>query len=130
MTSPQARAQANKDIVLDFYEKALNQSDLDDAMAHFGPRYTQHNPMIPDGIEGFRSFVQQLKQRFPEVRGEIKRVFADGDFVILHVHARREPDEAGLAIVDIFRLEEGKIVEHWDVRQPLPESAVHANGMF
>lgn len=52
-----------------------------------------------------------LEQNFPEVRGDIKHVFADGDFVILHVHAKRKPDEPGLAIVDIFRLEAGKIVE-------------------
>jgi predicted SnoaL-like aldol condensation-catalyzing enzyme len=50
--------------------------------------------------------------------------------VILHVHVKRKPDEPGLAIVDIFRLEAGKIVEHWDVRQPVPETAVHDNGMF
>jgi predicted SnoaL-like aldol condensation-catalyzing enzyme len=124
------RREANTKTVLDFYESALNESNFEVVAAHLGPRYTQHNPMIEDGIEGFRAFVQQLKQRFPKVRGEIKRVFAEGDFVILHVHAKREPDELGLAIVDIFRLEHGKIVEHWDVRQPMPESSMNANGMF
>jgi predicted SnoaL-like aldol condensation-catalyzing enzyme len=57
-------------------------------------------------------------------------VFADGDYVILHVHAVREPGTRGNAIVDIFRLEDGKIVEHWDVVQPIPEKAANANGMF
>ncbi len=80
-------------------------------MAHCGARYVQHNPMIRKGVEGFRSFVKDLKEQFPKVGGDIKRVFADGDFVILHVHAKREPEEAGIAIVDIFRLEGGKIVE-------------------
>src|SRR4030088_1334234 len=109
--------EANKKIVLDFYNSALNGSNFESAAAHFGAGYIQHNPMIQDGIEGFRSFVKDLKERFPKVRGDIKRIFAEGDFVILHVHAKREPEEAGLAIVDIFRLEAGKIVEHWDVRQ-------------
>ena len=59
------RLEANKKTVLDFYETALNESNFEVAAAHFGPRYTQHNPMIEDGIEGFRAFVQQLKQRFP-----------------------------------------------------------------
>jgi predicted SnoaL-like aldol condensation-catalyzing enzyme len=60
----------------------------------------------------------------------IKRVLVDGDMVILHVHAIREPGERGVAIVDIFRLENGKIVEHWDVVQPIPEKAANSNGMF
>jgi predicted SnoaL-like aldol condensation-catalyzing enzyme len=122
--------EANKKIVLDFYNSALNGSNFESAAAHFGAGYIQHNPMIQDGIEGFRSFVKDLKERFPKVRGDIKRIFAEGDFVILHVHAKREPEEAGLAIVDIFRLEAGKIVEHWDVRQPMPESSANRNGVF
>ena len=122
--------EANKRTVLAFYDAALNQSDFDGAAIYFGPQYIQHNPMIKDGIEGFRSFLHELKKQFPELRSEIKRVFADGDFVILHVHARRQPGELGLAIVDIFRLEHGKIVEHWDVRQPLTEASANANGMF
>ena len=122
--------EANKKTVLDFYEKALNHRDLDAAARHLGPRYIQHNPVIEDGADGFLRFVQQLKERFPHVRGEIKRIFADSDYVILHVHAKREPGELGTAIVDIFRLEAGKIVEHWDVRQPIPESAVNSNGML
>lgn len=122
--------EANKRTVLAFYDAALRQSDFAAAAVHFGPHYIQHNPMIKDGIDGFRSFLHELKQQFPELRSDIKRVFADGDFVILHVHARRQPGELGLAIVDIFRLENGKIVEHWDVRQPLGETAAHPNGMF
>ena len=122
--------EANKRAVLDFYEKGLNQKDFASAAVHFGPRYVQHNPVAADGIEGFRAFVSFLKERFPNSRSEIKKVFADGDFVILHVHAVREPGSAGSAIVDIFKLEGGKIVEHWDVNQPIPEKMAHANGMF
>jgi predicted SnoaL-like aldol condensation-catalyzing enzyme len=116
--------------VLDFYEKALNQADFEAAAVHFGPRYVQHNPMLQDGVEGFRAFLREFKERFPSSRGDIKRIFAVGDFVILHVHARREADDLGIAIVDIFRLEAGKIVEHWDVRQPILENPMHPNGMF
>jgi predicted SnoaL-like aldol condensation-catalyzing enzyme len=92
--------------------------------------YTQHNPNAPDGPEGFKIFLQFLKEKFPASRSEIKRMFADGDYVILHVHAVREPETRGNAIVDIFTLENGKIVEHWDVVQPIPEKAANANGMF
>ena len=61
---------------------------------------------------------------------DVKRAFADGDFVILHAHLKLQPEDLGLAIVDMFRVEHGKIVEHWDVRQPIPETAANTNGMF
>jgi len=120
----------DKKTVVDFYEKALNQKDFDAAAKYLGPRYTQHNPNAADGPEGLRAFLGFLKEKFPNSRSEIKRVFAAGDHVILHVHAVREPGTRGNAIVDIFRLEDGKIVEHWDVVQPIPEKGANANGMF
>lgn len=120
----------NKKVVLDFYEKGINKKDFAAASVHFGPRYTQHNPNAGDGPEGFKNFLAFLREKFPESRSEIKRVFVDGDYVILHVHAVRAPGERGVAIIDIFKLENGKIVEHWDVAQPIPEKAANANGMF
>jgi predicted SnoaL-like aldol condensation-catalyzing enzyme len=125
-----ADAESNKKAVLEFYDKALNQKDFDAAAKYFGPHYIQHNPGAPDGIEGFKAFIALRKETFPNAKSEIKRAFADGDYVILHVHAVREPGERGNAIVDIFRLENGKIVEHWDVVQPVPEKTANNNGMF
>jgi predicted SnoaL-like aldol condensation-catalyzing enzyme len=122
--------EANKRTVLTFYDAALNQKNIDQAAAYFGPNFIQHNPRSKDGIEGFRSLLQDVKKQFPGLRSDVKRVFADGDCVILHVHVKLEPEELGLAIVEIFRLDHGKIVEHWDVRQPIPETAANANGMF
>jgi len=125
-----ADAEAHKQAVLEFYDKALNQKDFEAASKYFGPRYIQHNPGAPDGIEGFKAFIALRKEKFPNAKSEIKRAFADGDYVILHVHAMREPGERGVAVVDIFRLENGKIVEHWDVVQPIPEKTANNNGMF
>jgi len=125
-----ADADANKKVVIDFYEKGLNQKDFEAAAKHFGPRYIQHNPNAPDGIEGFKAFIAMRKEKSPNAKSEIKRVFAEGDYVILHVHSVREPGERGVAIVDIFRLENGKIVEHWDVVQAIPEKPANNNGMF
>ena len=122
--------EANKKVVLDFYEKAINQKNYEAAAVHFGPRYTQHNPNAADGPEGLKAFLGFLREKFPASRSEVKRVFAEGDYVILHVHAVREPGTRGSAIVDIFKLEGGKIVEHWDVVQPVPDKALNANGMF
>jgi len=120
----------DKKTVVEFYEKALNQKDFDAAAKYLGPRYTQHNPNAADGPEGLRAFLGFLKEKFPDSRSEIKRVLADGDYVILHVHAVREPGTRGNAIIDMFKLENGKIVEHWDVVQPIPEKAANTNGMF
>ena len=120
----------NKKTVAAFYDAVLNQKDFDAAAKYLGPRYTQHNPTAADGPEGLKGFVAFLKDKFPNNRSEIKRIFADGDYVIVHVHAVREPGTRGNAIVDIFKLENGKVVEHWDVIQPVPEKAANSNGMF
>ena len=120
----------NKKIVAAFYVAALNKKDFDAASKYLGARYTQHNPVAADGPEGLKAFIAFLKDKFPNNRSEIKRIFADGDYVIVHVHAVREPGTRGNAIIDIFRLENGKVVEHWDVIQPIPEKAANDNGMF
>jgi predicted SnoaL-like aldol condensation-catalyzing enzyme len=125
-----AKQEANRKVVLEFYDKGLNQKDADAAIAYMGDRYVQHNPNAADGPEGFRKFIAFLREKFPNSRSEIKRSFVDGDYVILHVHAVREPGTRGNAIIDIFKLENGKIVEHWDAVQPIPEKAMNNNTMF
>ncbi|SFI37867.1 nuclear transport factor 2 family protein [Bradyrhizobium sp. cf659] len=125
-----AQEEANRAAVLAFYEKGLNQKDADAAIAYIGNRYVQHNPNAADGPDGFRKFIGFLREKFPNSRSEIKRSFVDGDYVILHVHSVREPGTRGRAIVDIFKLENGKIVEHWDVVQEIPENPANGNTMF
>ena len=122
--------EANKKNVVEFYNKALNDKDFEAASKYLGPRYTQHNPVAADGPEGLKGFIGFLRDKFPKSRSEIKRVFAEGDYVILHVHAVREPGTRGRAIIDIFKLENGKIVEHWDVVQAIPENPANGNTMF
>ncbi len=122
--------EANKATVIAFYEAGLNQKDFAKAAQYIGSRYTQHNPNAADGPEGFHRFIDFLRAKFPQSHSEIKQAFADGDYVILHVHAVREPGTRGSAIVDIFKLERGKIVEHWDVVEPIPEQSANGNGMF
>ena len=130
---PAAHAQnlaANKKAVVEFYEKAINDKDFEAASKYLGSRYIQHNPVAADGAEGLKGFIGFLKGKFPNSKSEIKRVIAEGDYVVLHVHAVREPGTRGRAIIDIFRLENGKIVEHWDVAQDVPDKAANNNGMF
>ena len=138
LAAPGAQAQAvdaqklerNKKIVTALYNAALNEKDFDKARQYLGDKYTQHNPIAADGPEGLKGFIGFLKEKFPNNKSEIKRIFAEGDYVIVHVHAVREPGTRGNAIIDIFRLEGDKVVEHWDVIQPIPEKAANNNGMF
>jgi len=122
--------EANKNTVLAFYDAAINQKDFDAAAKFLGPRYVQHNPRAADGPEGLKAFLAFLRDKFPDYHSDIKRSFADGDYVILHVHNVPTPGSRGNAIVDIFKLENGKIVEHWDVRQEIPEQSANSNTMF
>jgi predicted SnoaL-like aldol condensation-catalyzing enzyme len=138
LAAPDAQAQAvdvaklerNKKIVTALYNAALNDKDFEKARQYLGDKYIQHNPVAADGPEGLKGFIEFLKAKFPNNKSEIKRIFAEGDYVIVHVHAVREPGTRGNAIIDIFRLEGDKVVEHWDAVQPIPEKAANNNGMF
>ena len=125
-------SETNKDIVVAFYKRALFEGQVEDAFRLYAiPAYRQHNPLIEDGMEGVKKFVAWIIANHPNARGEIKRIFADGDHVILHSHWHGLSDNpGGEAVVDIFRLEGGKVVEHWDVIQPIPETSANANTMF
>jgi predicted SnoaL-like aldol condensation-catalyzing enzyme len=125
-----ARAESNRRVVLAFYEAGLNRKDYAAASRFFGPRYIQHNPTAVDGRNGFARFVAYLRSNYPDAHSSVRQSFADGDFVILHVLEKLRPRDRGNAIVDIFRLEGGKIVEHWDVKQPIPDNTANKNGMF
>jgi len=120
----------NKKIVVEFYDLAINQKNFEAASKFIGSRYVQHNPRAADGPEGLKAFLAYLREKLPDYHSEIKRIFADGDYVILHVHNVPTPGSRGNAIVDIFRLENGKVVEHWDVRQEIPEHSANSNTMF
>jgi predicted SnoaL-like aldol condensation-catalyzing enzyme len=121
---------ANKRIAIAFYQAALNDKDWDAAVKFIGPRYVQHNPVSVDGVPGIKQHVEDLKEHFPDNRGQIIHAFADGDIVVLHVHSIRKIGTRGNAIVDMFRIEHGKVVEHWDVVQAVPETSANTNTMF
>ncbi len=124
-------SEENKKVAMAFYEKALNDRDVETAFRLYaGKHYRQHNPLVEDGQEGVRKFAKWIGDNHPNAHGEIKRAFADGDFVILHCHWIGLISDSGDAVVDIFRLEDGKVVEHWDVIQPIPKAAANNNTMF
>ena len=125
-----SQKEINKKVVLAFYEQAINQKDFAAASKYLGPRYIQHNQRAADGADGLKNFIAFLKEKFPQSHSTIKQVFVDDDYVILHVHAVRDQGTRGMAVVDIFRLDKGKIVEHWDVHEDILEKPANGNGMF
>ena len=122
--------ESNKETVVAFYDAAINDKDFAAASAYLGDKYIQHNPLAADGPEGLQAFLEFARENLGGFKVEFKRVLADGDFVIVHAHATNGPNDRGNAVMDIFRLEDGKVVEHWDVMQPVPETAQNDNTMF
>jgi len=121
----------NKNVVRSWSELAINQRKPEEAVAKYlGPHYRQHNPGSADGPDPFIEFVKRFAQAYPEFRIESKRIIAEGDYVVLHSHLILKPGDRGSAVVDIFRLENDKIVEHWDVVQEVPETSANNNTMF
>ncbi|MCV2442987.1 nuclear transport factor 2 family protein [Acinetobacter bereziniae] len=124
-------AQQNKALVTDFYEVVFQKHQVKTyADRYIGEQYIQHNPRVPDGKAPFVNYFTQYFQDNPEAKSVIKRAVAEGNLVFLHVHSTMNPQDRGVAIIDIFRVENGKIVEHWDVRQPVPEASANQNTMF
>lgn len=115
----------------DFLDMIVNKRMVKEAFAKYvGTKYIQHNPQVPDGVDGAIAGLGGMLQAMPAVKIEFKRVLADGDYAVVHHHLKPTPEDRGTAIIDIFRFEGDKIVEHWDVLQPVPEKAAHNNTMF
>lgn len=130
MLEQQQQEERNKKIVTAFYEEAFNKKNINAVLSNVAEDYKQHNPAVADGRQAFISFLKGMYTEVPNSTFQVKRVMADGDYVTLHVHFKSSPVEKGEAIVDIFRLEKGKIVEHWDVIQSIPEQSANTNSMF
>ena len=121
----------NARIVVAFYDLAFNQHQpTEAARLYIGDRYIQHNPAVPNGAAAFYGYFEGFFRDNPLSRATIHRVIVDGDLVALHVHSQETPDDPGRAIVDIFRVENGKIVEHFDVIQTVPATTANGNTMF
>ncbi|MDX3525237.1 nuclear transport factor 2 family protein [Streptomyces sp. ID05-39B] len=129
--SQEAKEARNKRIALAFVDLALNKKQPQKAAdLYLRDPYIQHNPQITNGKAAFVTWATNFIKAVPDVEVDFKRAIADGDLVMIHSRLTTSATDRGTAVADIVRFRNGKIVEHWDVLQAVPETAANGNTMF
>lgn len=122
--------QANKENAIAFYRTAYLGNPKEAVEKYVGDQYIQHNPLVGDGKEAFIEYFAQMQEEFPSKSIEFVRAVAEGDLVALHTH-QTWPGNDQYVTMDFFRFDEnGKIVEHWDSVQQIPETTLNGNTMY
>jgi predicted SnoaL-like aldol condensation-catalyzing enzyme len=124
----QQKAEANKKLVADMYRQLFGDKDISAIDKYMTDGYIQHNPALPDGKEALKQGASQWFKGAPKEKVDIQHLNAEGDFVYIHTKSRMGPKT--VSIIDIFRIENGKIAEHWDVIQEVPEKSANPHPMF
>ena len=130
MTARTKQERTNKRLVERIYAEVLGPIDSGAVDALFDPGYIQHNPSAATGSQGLKEMLDRAKIKYPKCEHRVKRMLVDGDLVAAHVHVIFNPGEEGFAVVDIFRIANGMIAEHWDVMQPITAGSKNNNGRF
>ena len=125
-----AEEQRNLELVLAMYRDVLIPFDSSQVDRYISPDYVQHSSLAPPGREALKEFLDMIRRQSPDAETHIKRSFVDGDHVICHTHVIRHRGDPGLAVVDIFRVQDGMLAEHWDVLMEVPLNPVNTLPIF
>jgi predicted SnoaL-like aldol condensation-catalyzing enzyme len=122
-------AERNKKIVVEFYQKLFGDKDVSVIDQYIVEDYIQHNPIAPDGRQAIQDIANKWLANQPKTKVDFQKVAADGDLVFLHIKSKSFSGKY-ISLIEIFRLKDGKIVEHWDVMQEVPEKSANPHPMF
>jgi len=128
LTEKKMENENNKNMVADFYQELFGDKNIDAIDKYIGDVYIQHNPGVTDGKDALKSAVKVWFKGAPKEKIDIQHLAADGNFVYIHTKSQR--GDKTYSVIDIFRIEKGKIVEHWDVMQEVPKQSVNPHPMF
>ena len=120
----------NKDAAIAFVELASSGHTQEAYTQFIGKGFRHHNPYFDGTAEALMAAMEENTRQNPGKVLEVKRVIAEGEFVVVHSHVQQKPGDRGAAVVHIFRFEAGRIVELWDLGQPVPEKSPNQHGMF
>ena len=122
--------QRNLDHVLGLFRDVLQPLDADQVDRYISPNYIQHSPMAAPGRDSLKAFLRVVRAASPHSSQQLLRAFVDADHVIIHYHVKKDPEDRGFVVMDIFRLTDGMVVEHWDCVQDVPANSPNPISMF
>lgn len=124
------KLEENKKNAIAFYKMAYQGNPKEAVKLYVGKQYIQHNPAVEDNTDGFIAYFERMQQEYPDKSVKFVRCIAEGDLVALHTH-QLWPGNDQYVTMDFFRFDgNGKIVEHWDSIQQIPETSANPNTMY
>jgi predicted SnoaL-like aldol condensation-catalyzing enzyme len=128
--SKEIQDEKNKKIVVTFYQRLFGDKDITAIDEYLAENYIQHNPGVADGRQALKDIAVKWLANQPKSKVDFQKIVADGDLVVLHIKTKSFTSVRDASLIDIFRVKDGKIVEHWDIMQEVPEKSANTHPMF